>query len=140
MNKNPKLMLIGAAFLIALMMLTPAHAYLLNNFDEKHGTYSSVYVGVAGNYVGGKLGAPAAYVKGVVDVAIPGGYSLRVYYYFEWEDLNYHIFHKSGYVEIPGTQGNWVRIPATEVNHTVYYIVAEGRNWINGNYDTDWAS
>lgn len=97
-------------------------------------------VGVAGNYVNGKLYSPAAYVKGIVDQNITGGHTLVVHYYFEWVDLNHVAQYQNGTAEIPGFAGNWVKIVPTGLPSAVYFIAADGRNEINGEYDTEMAS
>jgi len=141
MNKI-KVTTMSIAFAVTLiaMMLTSAYAYGMWNFDEKYGTYSTVQVGVAGNYNRGKLYSPAAYVKGIVDIDLPNGYSLIVIYHFEWTDINGVTHYQDGQAEIPGIAGNWVRIEPTGLPSVVYDIVAEGRNMYDNINDTALAS
>ena len=143
MNKKRFSILSTGLVLIAIFMLAGSvHATGMWNFDEKHGPYTTVQVGVAGNmnWLNGRLYSPAAYVKGVVDENITGGYNLVVHYYFEWEDLNHVTHYQNGIATIPGIKGHWVRIDCTGLPSAVYYIAADGYNSYDSVNDTEMAS
>lgn len=52
-------------------MMSTAHAYLMQDFDTDSGDYTTVEVYCSGNYYDFELHNTHAYVKGVVDTALP---------------------------------------------------------------------
>ena len=119
-----------------------AHAYPMSSYDDKIGDYTTVQAAVSGNYFGGKIYSPAAYVKAVIDVNIPSPYCLVVYYYFEWEDMNNVVHYQYDTLDYPDKTdaGEWVRILAIDIPSPVYYLVAEGKAGYDGVWDTELAS
>ena len=141
-KRNRKIVALTSATLalamIALIM-TPAYAYGMWNFDYDTGDYIYIEAGVAGNYNGGKLYSPAAYIKATILEDLPLDYVLVIYWRFEWTDVN-HVLHVQYDTEdLPGYhyQGQTKRIEPTGLPYVVYDIVAEGRAGYDGIWDTD---
>jgi hypothetical protein len=110
-------------------------------FDTQQGIYEEVQVCIAGTLMNMKLYNPAAYVKGTIDQNLPSPHTMIIYWYFEWEDLNY-VVHTSTNVTVTSytTAGQSQTIYATGLPRQVIYMYVEGKAGYDGIWDTPLAS
>lgn len=128
------------AFAVFASLVSMAHA--ASFFDTQTGTYTEVTAAVAGNYHNGIVYSPAAYVFAAIDKNLPSPFTLYVYWYFEWEDLNHTIHTYTNVTLTNNTQaGQYVKIlPPLSPPSQVIYIYVEGRAGYDGIWDTPFAS
>jgi len=141
MNKRKLAAFSTALVIVAIvMMVTPAFAEPLYDFNSKTGTYTTVDVGACGNYDYETLHCPAAYVKGIIDTDLPEGYTLKVEYQFQWMDTNFVLHTENGTRYSSLTKaGEWISIEPKDLPLDVYFICAGGRTGYGNTWDTDWA-
>lgn len=140
-NKKIGLMSIALVFAFTALLTAPTFAYGMWNFASDTAYYTGIEVGVAGNYNGGNLYSPAAYAKGWVIHDLPNGYKLKIYYYFEWTDMNFVTHNQTGtYYSNCSKAGEWYRVVATGLPNVVYDIIAEGQAGFNCVFETDLVS
>jgi hypothetical protein len=136
-NKKMGLMSIALVFAFAAMLTVPTFAYGMWNFDSDTQYYTYVQAAVAGNYNGGKLYSPAAYVKAVVEHDLPSGCFLKVYWHFEWTDINRvtHSSENTTYTNLHNAD-EWIRIDCVGLPNVVYDIAADGQAGFNCIFET----
>jgi hypothetical protein len=118
-----------------------AQAVPQNWFDLQQGTYTEVLVGIAGTLLQMKLYNPAAFVKGTIDQNLPYPFTMIIYWYFEWEDLNYVVHIETNETVTTFTSaGQSYTIYATGLPRQVIYMYAEGKVGYDGIWDTPLAS
>lgn len=130
------------AFVAFAALVSMAHATPQWWFDTQTGTYTTVQVAIAGTFMNGKVYVSAAYVKATIDKNLPSPFTLNVYWYFEWEDLNHNIGYYTNTTSYNYTQaGQSVQISGTgHIPSQVIYIYVEGRAGYDGIWDTPFAS
>ena len=119
-----------------------AQAVPQNWFDLQQGTYTEVLVGIAGTLFQMKLYNPAAFVKGTIDQNLPYPFTMIIYWYFEWEDLNHTVYTYTNVTLTRFTQADqYIKIqPPVSPPSQVIYIYVEGRAGYDGVWDTPFAS
>ena len=118
-----------------------AQAIPQNWFDLEQGEYTEVLVGIAGTLIQMKLYNPAAFVRGTIDHNLPYPFTMIIYWYFEWEDLNYVVHTQTGVTDTNlSSAGQSYTIYATGLPRQVIYMYAEGRVGYDGIWDTPLAS
>ncbi len=110
-------------------------------FDTQQGPHEEVQVCIAGTLMNMKLYNPAAYVKGSIDQDLPYPFTMVIYWYFEWEDLNY-VVHTNTSITITtyASAGQFQTIYATGLPRQVIYMYVEGKAGYDGVWDTPLAS
>ena len=118
-----------------------AQAYPQNWFDLQQGEYTEVLVGIAGTLIQMKLYNPAAFVRGSIYKNLPYPYTMIIYWYFEWEDLNYVVHIQTNVTVTDLTSaGQYYTIYPTGLPRQVIYMYVEGRVGYDGIWDTPMAS
>jgi hypothetical protein len=118
-----------------------AQAVPQNWFDWQQGTYTEVLVGIAGTLIQMKLYNPAALVRGTIEVNLPYPFTMIVYWYFEWMDLNYVVHYETSVTVTTFTSaGQSYTIYATGLPREVIYMYVEGKVGYDGIWDTPLAS
>jgi len=103
-------------------MMAAAHAYLMQDLDTDSGDYTTVEAYCSGNYYDFKLHNTHAYVKGIVDTALPDdGIVVKWRFVSDEEDTDtWYTFDPD--IDAPG---EWLRIDYEP--GTVAYIDSYGQ-------------